>query len=113
MPRPVVLAFPSPISPARNMPQLPHACLIAGLALVGCAPSASPPGDDPHAWLEDVEGPRALDWVRQRNARAEAELAASAEFKRMEADILAILDSDAKIPGVEKIGDHYYNFWKD
>jgi prolyl oligopeptidase len=95
------------------MPQLPNACLIAGLALAGCAPPAAPPADDPHAWLEDVEGQRALDWVRQRNALAEAELAASEEFKRMEADILAILDSDAKIPGVEKIGDHYYNFWKD
>jgi hypothetical protein len=31
----------------------------------------------------------------------------------MEADILAVLDSDAKIPGVEKIGAYYYNFWKD
>ncbi|HVK50178.1 MAG TPA: prolyl oligopeptidase family serine peptidase, partial [Pseudoxanthomonas sp.] len=27
--------------------------------------------------------------------------------------ILAILDSDAKIPGVQKIGAYYYNFWKD
>src|SRR5690606_9044735 len=27
--------------------------------------------------------------------------------------IRAILDSDAKIPGVEKIGGYYYNFWKD
>ena len=30
-----------------------------------------------------------------------------------QADIRAILDSDQKIPGVQKIGDHYYNFWKD
>ncbi|HEY0885338.1 MAG TPA: prolyl oligopeptidase family serine peptidase, partial [Ramlibacter sp.] len=33
--------------------------------------------------------------------------------KQLEADIRAILDSDAKIPGVQKIGDYYYNFWKD
>jgi prolyl oligopeptidase len=95
------------------MSQLPNACLIASLALVGCAPAPTPPDDDPHAWLEDVEGERALDWVRARNARAEAELAANADFRQMEAGILAILDSDAKIPGVEKIGSHYYNFWKD
>ena len=68
---------------------------------------------DPHAWLEDVEGERQLAWVKQRNASTEAELAASPEFKRLEAEILAILDSDAKIPAVEKIGEHYYNFWKD
>ena len=68
---------------------------------------------DPHAWLEDVEGERQLAWVKQRNASTEAELAATPEFKRLEAGILAILDSDAKIPAVEKIGAHYYNFWKD
>jgi prolyl oligopeptidase len=95
------------------MAQLPHACLIAGLALAGCAPSAAPPAADPHAWLEDVEGERALEWVKLRNAKAEAELAATEEFRRTKADILAILDSDAKIPAVDKIGNHYYNFWKD
>jgi prolyl oligopeptidase len=95
------------------MSQLPNACLIAGLALAGCSPSPAPLADDPHVWLEDVEGAQALDWVRARNARAEAELAANDDFKRMEADILAVLDSDAKIPGVEKIGAYYYNFWKD
>ena len=62
---------------------------------------------DPHAWLEDVEGERQLAWVKQRNASTEAELAATPEFKRLEAEILAILDSDAKIPAVEKIGEHY------
>jgi prolyl oligopeptidase len=28
-------------------------------------------------------------------------------------DLRGILDSDAKIPYVQKIGAHYYNFWKD
>ncbi|HWL62606.1 MAG TPA: prolyl oligopeptidase family serine peptidase [Steroidobacteraceae bacterium] len=95
------------------MSQLPSACLVAGLMLAACTPSGSPPSGDPHAWLEDIEGKEALDWVRERNAKAEAELAASGDFRRMESDILAILDSDAKIPAVEKIGGHYYNFWKD
>ena len=68
---------------------------------------------DPHAWLEDVGGERQLGWVKQRNASTEAELAATPQFKQLEAQIRAILDSDAKIPAVEKIGEHYYNFWKD
>lgn len=68
---------------------------------------------DPHAWLEDVEGARQLAWVKQRNTATEAELAATPEFRKLQAEILAILDSDAKIPAVEKIGPHYYNFWKD
>src|SRR5690606_29133623 len=68
---------------------------------------------DPWAWLEDVTGDKALGWARAQNARTDAELAQGPEFEKLKADILAILDSDAKIPGVQKIGDYYYNFWKD
>src|SRR5690606_15798454 len=35
------------------------------------------------------------------------------EFRQLEADILAILDSDAKIPYVSEMDGMYYNFWKD
>ncbi len=96
------------------MSQLSHACLIAGLALAaGGASAQEPANDDPHAWLEDVAGEKQLDWVKARNAKAEAELASTPEFKSLEAEILAILDSDAKIPGVYKQGEWYYNFWQD
>ena len=72
--------------------------------------TASP---DAWQWLEAVTDDKALDWVRQRNARTEAELAGTPAFKQLEADIRAILDSDAKIPAVYKQGEWYYNFWKD
>jgi prolyl oligopeptidase len=77
------------------------------------AQEAAMQNTDSHQWLEDVTGERALAWVKQQNARTEAELATTPEFKALEADIRAILDSDAKIPAVEKIGPYYYNFWKD
>ncbi|MBD9469094.1 prolyl oligopeptidase family serine peptidase [Pseudoxanthomonas sp. PXM01] len=100
------------------MPRLTHACLAAGLAVAGAlsAPAHAKEADvsnDPYAWLEDVEGQKQLDWVKGVNAKAEAEIATTPAFRELEADIRAILDSDAKIPGVQKIGDHYYNFWKD
>ena len=96
------------------MSQLSHACLIAGLALAaGGASAQEPANDDPYAWLEDVAGEKQLDWVKARNAKAEAELASTPEFKSLEAEILAILDSDAKIPGVYKQGEWYDNFWQD
>jgi len=103
------------------MPTLTQAChtllITAGLAAssaVGAAPKESPNvSEDPYAWLEDVQGERALTWVKQHNAQSEAELTTTPQFRQLESDIRAILDSDAKIPGVEKIGDHYYNFWKD
>ncbi len=95
------------------MSHLSNACLLAGLAIAGSASAQSATSEDPYAWLEDVQGEKSLDWVKARNAKAEAEIASTAEFKNLESQILTILDSDAKIPGVEKIGDYYYNFWKD
>ena len=71
------------------------------------------PADDPHLWLEQVEGDEALDWVRERNAHAHATLGASDDFAATEAAIREVLDSDARIPEISKIGDHYYNFWRD
>ena len=76
--------------------------------------SAGPaPADDAFLWLEDVEGVDALRWVRERNAETAATLASTPEFEQTTSQIRAVLDSDAKIPGVSKIGEHYYNFWRD
>jgi len=65
-----------------------------------------------HEWLEEVLGEKALKWVRDENARTEAELGNPAETPMYDR-IKQILDSKEKIPGVSKIGDHWYNFWTD
>ncbi len=101
------------------MPTFAQTCLTmlvaAGLAAAGStlANESAAVTNDAHVWLEDVYGDQPLAWVRTQNAKAEAEIAATPEFKQLEGRILAMLDSDAKIPAVEKIGDYYYNFWKD
>jgi prolyl oligopeptidase len=112
------------------MPKLTPACrALAAAGLVAASTAAfaapapaqeepavaetAPAATDPYLWLEDVTGDKALGWAREQNARTDAELASAPGFDRLKADILAILDSDAKIPAVEKIGDYYYNFWKD
>ncbi|QLG93483.1 S9 family peptidase [Pseudomonas yamanorum] len=69
--------------------------------------------EDPYLWLEDVEGTESLNWVRTRNADTEARLAQSDTFKQTASELLAVLDSDVKIPYVQKIGAYYYNFWTD
>ena len=79
-------------------------------AVVAPAPA---PVEDPNLWLEDVTGARSLEWVRARNAQSEGELGAAANFAATEARLLSIMNSDAKIPMVAKMGDYYYNFWKD
>lgn len=68
---------------------------------------------DPHAWLEDVEGPDALAWVAERNADAEARVAGGPGFTTTRDAVLEVLDADDRIPLVSAAGDHVYNFWRD
>lgn len=51
--------------------------------------------------------------MRARNAETAQELEGSPAYETLETNLLRILDSDAKIPFVEKDGDWFYNFWKD
>ncbi|BBZ73305.1 peptidase [Mycobacterium paraseoulense] len=76
------------------------------------APEAPEDDGDPYLWLEDVTGDEALDWVRARN---EPTLAAfcDADFERMRAEALEVLDTDARIPYVVRRGGYLYNFWRD
>jgi prolyl oligopeptidase len=77
------------------------------------AQTLAPEPDDPHRWLEDVTGEKALAWVRERNAESEKALTGGDAFPALERRILSILDSKERIPFVSKIGDHVYNFWRD
>ena len=78
-------------------------------------PPATPasPDDDPYRWLEDVQGERALDWVRERNAQARQQLTQHPRFAAMRDGLLQILDSRDKIPYFVRRGDALYNFWRD
>jgi len=98
------------------------ALFAAGVALLGSLALHAQPqkaavpattAGDPYAWLEDVTGEKAMAWVRARNAESAKELESGDTFKTLEADILKILDSDARIPYVSKAGAFYYNFWRD
>ncbi len=93
--------------------------LALGLTLGGMthatdnAMPAAPASNDPNLWLEDIDGTKQLDWVKQQNAETISKYADSAEFKQLDARLLEVLDSNERIPMVSKIGDHFYNFWRD
>ena len=88
------------------------------LAMSAAGPSAAsdaakaPAPEDRYLWLEDVTGEKALDWARARNAES-AKVLETGDFAALEKRILDILDSDARIPFVQKLGPWYYNFWRD
>jgi prolyl oligopeptidase len=68
---------------------------------------------DPYLWLEDVEGKKALDWVKERSAKDTAEIEAVPEFAPIRAELLEIFNSRERIPYVSIQGAWLYNFWQD
>ncbi|MGP0070275.1 MAG: prolyl oligopeptidase family serine peptidase [Isosphaeraceae bacterium] len=85
------------------------------LATLACAGSwnADDPADDPYLWLEEVSGAKPMAWVKERNAESTGELTRTDGFRTLEHRLLEILDSDARIPTIQKVGRYYYNFWRD
>jgi prolyl oligopeptidase len=69
--------------------------------------------EDPHLWLEDVTGEKALQWVKERNSKTQSIFDTNADFIKLRDDILDILNSKERIPAVAKYGDYFYNFWRD
>jgi prolyl oligopeptidase len=89
-------------------------CLLLCGAVAALAwPAYAGDDTDPHLWLEDVTGPKALAWVKEQNARSTAELTKSEAFTALKDRLLKILDSDERIPAVGKARPYYYNFWRD
>ena len=77
------------------------------------APGTAASTDDPYLWLEDIHGARAMGWVEAQNAITQKQFAASPAFTHARDRILEVLDSEARIPYVERHGDYLYNFWQD
>ena len=73
----------------------------------------SPSDIDPWLWLEEVEGERALAWVRERNAESESALESLSGQASMRERMRAILDSPQQIPYVVRRGPWLYNLWRD
>ncbi|HEY3234518.1 MAG TPA: prolyl oligopeptidase family serine peptidase [Polyangiaceae bacterium] len=74
---------------------------------------AQPNGEDDRLWLEELSGKEAMQWVRARNAESTAQLAEGKAFAVLNERLRAIFDSEERIPLVSKLGNYYYNFWRD
>ena len=83
----------------------------AAAALCTIAPALAQ--DDPYLWLEEIEGERALDWVRDENARSLKQLEADPRFAAMKQEALSVLTSQARLPLGAIHHGYVYNFWQD
>lgn len=86
---------------------------LATILLLGTtAMAASEP--DPWLWLEEIEGPKALEWVEAHNAATDKLLRARPGFEQDRLRARAILDDERQIamPGAV-MGDSITNLWRD
>ncbi len=96
---------------ADNKTLPPSAAVAPGGSNGGAAVTSA--DDDPYLWLEEIDGKRAMDWVKAHNAVTVKAVASTPAFRKLQADILEVLDSDARIPMVNRMGEWLYNFWRD
>ena len=95
--------------------------LLAALMLMPDAPAhaAAAPVDDPHLWLEEVEGEKALSWVKAKNARYLPELEGVEGFGEWQARAQKILEDPRRMAlptGANPSGltnRQLFNFWRD
>src|SRR5665213_601372 len=69
--------------------------------------------DDLFLWLEDVEGERALGWVREQNARSLADLEADPRYQGLYETALQIITAEDRIAYPRFLGEGIANFWQD
>jgi prolyl oligopeptidase len=68
---------------------------------------------DPQQWLEEVQGERALDWVRERNVISLNALQGRPDYAALRSELLDVLNSRDRIPQVRRFGPWLYNLWQD
>ena len=76
-------------------------------------PPAAAPAEDPYLWLEEVEGERAMAWVKEHNAKTLGTLQGDARFERLQSEALRILEATDRIAAPGFRGRTIYNFWQD
>jgi prolyl oligopeptidase len=114
---------------AMSLPSLLRPALLALLAAGACAAAqetaapasgaASTPApaasaaDDPYVWLEKVDSPEAMAWVRAENKKTLDELEHDPRFEAYHREALAIAQTRDRIPLGSQVDGRVFNFWQD
>src|SRR5258706_1061681 len=87
--------------------------LIAAAASTGTEEKTPPDAADPFLWLEEVEGARALEWVRAENAKTSGVLDHDPHFPVFYKEALALSQAADRIGEPAFLGGRIYNHWQD
>ena len=86
------------------------ATALAGVLLMG----AAAPDTDPYAYMEEIEGARAMAFARAENARSLPQLQTDPRYAGLYAEALKIATAKDRIPSVDFAGDGAFrDFWQD
>ncbi len=91
---------------------------MTSVSMAQTAPSApafaTSEASDPYVWLEDVEGERAMAWVKEHNAHSLGVLQGDPRYEPLHQQALAIVQARDRIPSPGFTHDgHIDNFWQD
>ena len=68
---------------------------------------------DPFLWLEEIDSPRSMEWVKAQDTITVNALEKFPEFQNLYENNLKILNSKERIASPSIVGNYIYNFWKD
>jgi prolyl oligopeptidase len=68
---------------------------------------------DKYIWLEDVQSPRAMDWVKAEDARSLKVLQADTHYTGYYDQALKIAESPSRLPSPQQRNGEIYNLWHD
>jgi len=85
--------------------------LIWLLAL--CLAPARAAEADPFLWLEELQSPKAMQWVKAHNERSVGELTQDPRYPGIEREVRRILLAKDRLPMPSLRNGWVYNFWQD
>lgn len=87
--------------------------LLLSLMTFSLPPASAADEADPYAWLEEITGAQALEWVKRQNAATDSRLLSQPDYPSLYRDALTVLNSASRLPTVEAHGPYLYDFWQD
>lgn len=69
--------------------------------------------NDPYLWLEEVEGEKALAWVREQNKHTEETISSDSLFRILEQRYVTVFNDREKIIYPNILGSYTLNLWQD
>lgn len=87
--------------------------LLAAVLLTAAVSARAAESADPRAWMEDIEGKKALSWVEKHDAKTLKTLQSDPRWKQVEEGARAVVLANDRLPAPELRGKWIYNFWQD